>query len=119
MFALHHRLAARTTVLVTLAPGTLVFAAPAFAPISAQQAVTEADLAAFRPRHVGPGVTGGRIHDVEALPYDPSTLYVATASGGITRVFDLPCALNTSVHTGPWPGAPSRAQRQLGLPHLR
>ena len=85
MFTLHHRLAARTTFLITLAPGTLVFATSAFAPISAQQAVTESDLAAFQPRHVGPGVTGGRIHDVEALPYDPSTLYVATASGGLWK----------------------------------
>ena len=55
------------------------------APLSAQRAVTEADLAAFRPRHVGPAVAGGRIHDVEALPGDPSTLYVATASGGLWK----------------------------------
>ena len=37
----------------------------------------------FRP--IGPAVTGGRIHDVEALPDDPSTVYVAAASGGIWR----------------------------------
>ena len=36
-------------------------------------------------RHVGPALTGGRIHDVEALPHDPSTLYVATASGGLWK----------------------------------
>ena len=64
----------------------LVLAAPCLAaPLAAQQAVTEADLAAFNPRHVGPAVTGGRIHDVEALPGDPSTLYVATASGGLWK----------------------------------
>ena len=64
----------------------LVLAAPSLgAPLTAQQAVTEADLAAFNPRHVGPAVTGGRIHDVEALPGDPSTLYVATASGGLWK----------------------------------
>lgn len=50
-----------------------------------QQAVAEADLAAFQPRHVGPALTGGRIHDVEALPEDPSTIYVATASGGLWK----------------------------------
>ena len=61
---------------------TLAFHAP---PLGAQQAVTEADLAAFPPRHVGPAVTGGRIHDVEALPGDPSTIYVATASGGLWK----------------------------------
>ena len=54
-------------------------------PLTAQQAITEAELAAFQPRHVGPAVTGGRIHDVEALPYDPSTIYVATASGGLWK----------------------------------
>ena len=54
-------------------------------PLTAQQAITEAELAAFRPRHVGPAVTGGRIHDVEALPYDPSTIYVASASGGLWK----------------------------------
>lgn len=39
----------------------------------------------FRFRQVGPAVTGGRIHDVEALPDDPSTVYLATASGGLWR----------------------------------
>ena len=64
----------------------LVLAAPSLAaPLAAQQAITEADLAAFQPRHVGPAVTGGRIHDVEALPGDPSTIYVATASGGLWK----------------------------------
>ncbi len=36
-------------------------------------------------RNIGPAVTGGRIHDVEALPTDPGTLYVATASGGLWK----------------------------------
>ena len=36
-------------------------------------------------RSIGPAVTGGRIHDVEALPHDPSTIYVATASGGLWK----------------------------------
>ncbi len=36
-------------------------------------------------RLIGPAVTGGRLHDVEALPFDPSTIYVAAASGGIWK----------------------------------
>ncbi|MBS3819093.1 hypothetical protein KGY73_06270 [bacterium] len=36
-------------------------------------------------RCIGPAVTGGRIHDVEALPQDPSTIYVAAASGGLWK----------------------------------
>jgi len=42
-------------------------------------------LAGFRFRPAGPAVTGGRIHDVEALPDDPSTIYIASASGGIWK----------------------------------
>ena len=65
-----------------LAPGTRP---PSRASLTAQQAITSDDLAAFSARHVGPAVTGGRIHDVEALPDDPSTIYVATASGGLWK----------------------------------
>ncbi|MEP7346871.1 MAG: hypothetical protein ABI877_16480, partial [Gemmatimonadaceae bacterium] len=36
-------------------------------------------------RNIGPASLGGRIHDVEALPNDPSTVYVAAASGGIWK----------------------------------
>ena len=68
-----------TTLLATLAA---TMAAPS---LVAQQAITEAELAAFLPRHVGPAVAGGRIHDVEALPHDPSTVYVASASGGLWK----------------------------------
>ncbi len=39
----------------------------------------------LRFREIGPAVTGGRIHDVEAVPTDPSTIYVATASGGLWK----------------------------------
>ena len=75
---------ARRTRVARLAAAGLAFVA-IVPTLPAQQAVTEADLAAFRPRHVGPAVTGGRIHDVEALPGDPSTIYVATASGGLWK----------------------------------
>ena len=54
--------------------------------LSAQAAAVTSELLRelnFRP--IGPAVTGGRIHDVEALPHDPSTIYLATASGGIWK----------------------------------
>ncbi len=47
--------------------------------------ISEAQLAAFRPRLIGPAVTGGRVHDVEALPNDPSTIFLASASGGLWK----------------------------------
>jgi len=52
----------------------------------AQSAQLTSDLLREFPfRSIGPAVTGGRIHDVEALPNDPSTIYLATASGGIWK----------------------------------
>ncbi len=47
--------------------------------------ITETQLEAFRPRLIGPAVTGGRVHDVEVLPHDPSTIFVASASGGLWK----------------------------------
>jgi hypothetical protein len=55
------------------------------APIHAQQPApiaTEA-LSDLQFRSIGPAVTGGRIHDVEARPGDPFTIYAAAASGGL------------------------------------
>jgi photosystem II stability/assembly factor-like uncharacterized protein len=54
-------------------------------PTSTIANITEAQLEAFRPRLIGPAVTGGRVHDVEALPQDPSTIFVASASGGLWK----------------------------------
>ena len=66
-------------------PGLLAALSIPF-PATAQSApISEAQLAAFRPRSIGPAVTGGRIHDVEAIADDPSILWVATASGGLWR----------------------------------
>jgi len=59
-----------------------MFAAPGYAqerPIS-----TEA-MKGLTFREIGPAVTGGRIHDVEALPSDPGTIYAASASGGLWK----------------------------------
>jgi len=39
----------------------------------------------LRFRQIGPAALGGRIHDVEGVPGDPLTLYVATASGGLWK----------------------------------
>ena len=43
------------------------------------------DLQAFQPRTIGPAVAGGRIHVVEALPDNPSTIFAASASGGLWK----------------------------------
>ncbi len=55
------------------------------APVATAQPLTPSLLDGLHFRSIGPAVTGGRIHDVEALPDDPATLYVATASGGLWK----------------------------------
>lgn len=57
----------------------------AVGPAAAQEAISTDDMASIFPRSIGPAVTGGRIHDVEALPDDPSTLFVGSASGGLWK----------------------------------
>ena len=47
--------------------------------------ITSDQLQHLRFRQPGPAVAGGRIHDVEALPNDPATIYVASATGGIWK----------------------------------
>ncbi|MFH1763777.1 MAG: hypothetical protein ABIF09_06250 [Gemmatimonadota bacterium] len=47
--------------------------------------ISEAHLRTLQPRVIGPAVTGGRVHDIEALPNDPSTIFVASASGGLWK----------------------------------
>jgi len=48
-------------------------------------AINASDLAELQPRVIGPAVTGGRVQDIEALPQDPSTIFVASASGGLWK----------------------------------
>ena len=36
-------------------------------------------------RHIGPSSFGGRIDDIEAVPTNPSTIFVGTASGGVFK----------------------------------
>ncbi|HEX9691403.1 MAG TPA: hypothetical protein VGA22_04835 [Gemmatimonadales bacterium] len=74
----------RRVARVLLAAG-LALTAVSPALLAQHARLTEHDLAAFRFRSIGPAVTGGRIHDVEALPNDPSTIYLGTASGGIWK----------------------------------
>ncbi|MFO7769046.1 MAG: hypothetical protein R6W82_08870 [bacterium] len=42
-------------------------------------------MRAFSFRELGPAVTGGRIHDVEAVPGDAATIYVGASSGGVWK----------------------------------
>ena len=66
----------------------LLTSAVTFAMIAVAQDPTPipaAVLNGFEFRSIGPAVTGGRIHDVEVHPSDPSTILLGTASGGIWK----------------------------------
>jgi photosystem II stability/assembly factor-like uncharacterized protein len=69
---------------VTTLCALTVFLLPGRA-VDAQTPITTADMRSLQPRSIGPAVTGGRVHDIEAIPGDPSTVFVASASGGLWR----------------------------------
>jgi photosystem II stability/assembly factor-like uncharacterized protein len=48
-------------------------------------AIAQSPFDSLHFRSIGPAATGGRIHDIEVDPRDPSTIYVAAASGGIWK----------------------------------
>ncbi|HSR42492.1 MAG TPA: hypothetical protein VLL48_09975, partial [Longimicrobiales bacterium] len=85
--ALVAALFALLAVVLPVLPGgpTAPGPAPAAAQEQAPAPMDERLLSETTFRSIGPAVTGGRIHDVEALPDDPATVYVATASGGLWR----------------------------------
>ncbi|MGI8765578.1 MAG: WD40/YVTN/BNR-like repeat-containing protein [Gemmatimonadaceae bacterium] len=60
--------------------------AQAQAPAQAQAAPVDSTvLSGFRWRSIGPANMGGRITDVEGIPYPSRTFYVAAAAGGIWK----------------------------------
>ena len=52
---------------------------------TAAQAPAASPFAELHFRDIGPGVTSGRIHDIQIDPKDPAVLYVGTAGGGIWK----------------------------------
>lgn len=65
--------------LTALLLATPVLNAQSSAPLNSKE------LTDLQPRVIGPAVTGGRIQDVEAVPSDPSIIFVASASGGLWK----------------------------------
>ncbi|MBI4539124.1 MAG: hypothetical protein HY704_06390 [Gemmatimonadetes bacterium] len=78
--------APRTRSPVLLVAAALLALPSTFAAQSPSAAGLTADLLdGLSFREIGPAVAGGRIHDIEALPGDPATIYVASASGGLWK----------------------------------
>ena len=61
---------------------------PVFGSSAEPQTFSTDLLRNFRWRHIGPASFGGRIDDIEAVPENPSIIFVAAASGGIFRSQD-------------------------------
>lgn len=66
---------------IRVAARAATFAALLATPLAAQTN----PFAELSFRDIGPAVTGGRIHDVQSLASDPSTIWVASATGGLWK----------------------------------
>lgn len=75
---------ARTAVLSIIVIG-LAASAVLLPPRLHAQAPAASPFSELHFRDIGPGVTGGRIHDIQIDPKDPAVLYVGTAGGGIWK----------------------------------
>lgn len=53
--------------------------------LSSAPLVAQSPFDALHVRSVGPAVMGGRIHDVEVDPRDPSIIYIGAAAGGMWK----------------------------------
>ena len=52
---------------------------------TAEAQITGDQLSVLKWREIGPSATGGRVTDIDADPNNPSTIYVASASGGLWK----------------------------------
>ena len=68
------------------------------APLAAQQ-LDSSTVAAFRWRNVGPANMGGRITDIQGIPWPSRTFYVATAGGGLWKTTNAGTTFRTVLDT--------------------
>ena len=75
-----------------LRPGSLSAALMALlalpASTTAQTGIESSTFAGLRARPIGPAVMSGRISAIDAVPEDPITIYVGSASGGVWKSKD-------------------------------
>lgn len=74
-----------TLVLFALAAGLAAQAPPAQTPAMTEKSAGTGPLDRLAFRQIGPGAPSGRIDDFAVLESDPSTFYVAAATGGIHK----------------------------------
>jgi photosystem II stability/assembly factor-like uncharacterized protein len=66
----------------------LLWALPAVVSAQAAPPLSAADLGALRLRNIGPASMSGRVVDMDVVESNPSTWYVAGATGGLWRTED-------------------------------
>ena len=66
----------------------LLWALPAVVSAQAAPPFSAADLGALRLRNIGPASMSGRVVDMDVVESNPSTWYVAGATGGLWRTED-------------------------------
>jgi photosystem II stability/assembly factor-like uncharacterized protein len=80
-----HTLPLTTIALVALVTALSAQAPPAVTPAMTEKSAGNGPLDRLAFRQIGPGAPSGRIDDFAVLESDPSTFYVATATGGIHK----------------------------------
>ncbi len=83
----HRPIATLVRSLALLIAPALLLPLPALAQSAPAALARVADQLEFR--EIGPTVMGGRISDIDAVESDPSTFYVATASGGVWKTTNM------------------------------
>lgn len=69
-----------------VSPATTLVSTVALLAVAAPfTATAQSPFDALHVRSIGPAVMGGRVHDVEVDPRDPSTIYVGAAAGGLWK----------------------------------
>ena len=90
-----HTLSLTTLAFVAFAAVLSAQAPPARTPTMTEQPRGSGPLDRLAFRQIGPGAPSGRIDDFAVLESEPSTFYVATATGGIPEMVDSGGVLST------------------------
>src|SRR5687767_12191925 len=80
----------------------LAMAAAALPPGQAQPRLHEQSLKAIEIRSIGPGLSTGRVVDVEIDPKNPNVWYVASAFGGLWKTENRGITFNPIFDGGPF-----------------
>lgn len=73
---------------ISISVSLIILALSVFVSAQSESSPLGSALSNLNWRSIGPANMGGRVADVEGVPGDPNTVYVATGSGGIFKTTD-------------------------------